>query len=550
MLSEPNYHLNVLAGHEAQLSTYSYISAYRSNFPSNNVQAISSGDATTATNTGTSSQSSLESYFGRVNFTYGDKYQLTVNVRDDGSSNFAPANRWVTTYSGALAWRLSNEAFMTGVRAVTDLKLRLGYGLTNNQNIGAYTYGATLNTEATGLSGDAQLTANLPNANVKWETTNSVNIGLDGNIFSGRINLSVDYYNRLTDGLLLSVPMPLYSGTVPSTGYSPGALAAPYENVGSVRNNGIDVGISTLNVQTRNFSWRSNVTVSHNINKVISLNSGANSLYSYAGSSIASSTVVGRPIGEFYGYKVLGIYKSAADFKAHPAIPDNSTTGVPLPITAGTGGVWLGDLIYKDINGDGVIDENDQTFLGSPRPLWQLGFNNTFSYKNIDLTIFLTSNLGNKVLNEMNINGTDPNQNFGYFSSVLNYAKIAMIDPNGSTTDVNNFIVTNPHTHIVRISQGGGNDNTRISDRYIESGDFVRVKTIALGYNCPSRLLTKAHLSALRVYANVSNAFLITKYSGMDPEIGSYNPLLAGADNGYYPQPRVFTVGANLSFNK
>jgi hypothetical protein len=176
--------------------------------------------------------------------------------------------------------------------------------------------------------------------------------------------------------------------------------------------------------------------------------------------------------------------------------------------------------------------------------------NNTFTYRNFDFTVFLTCNLGAKVLNEMNINGTDPNQNFGYFKSVLNFAKIAMIDPNGSATDVNNFAVTNPNTHIVRISQGGGNDNTRISDRYIESGNFVRFKTIALGYTLDSKLLARAHLSTFRIFANVSNAFLITKYSGMDPEIGSYNPLLAGADNGYYPQPRVFTVGANISFNK
>jgi hypothetical protein len=474
-----------------------------------------------------------------------------VNVRDDGSSNFAPGNQWVTTWSGALAWRLSSEEFMKAVTAFTDVKLRLGYGLTNNQNIGAYTYGATLNTVATGLSGDAQLTANLPNAGVKWETTNSFNLGVDGNAFNGRVTLSVDYYNRLTNGLLLSVPLALYSGTVPSTGYSPGALAAPYENVGSVRNNGFDIGISMRWLSRPGiFHGRPGVTASHNVNKVVSLNSDGDALYGYAGSSIASKTVVGRPIGEFFGYQVQGLYRSAADFKAHPAIPDNSTTGVALPITAATGGVWLGDLIFKDINHDGVIDENDQTFLGSPRPSWQIGFNNTFTYKNFDLTVFMISNLGNKVLNEMNINGTDPNQNFGYFKSVLNYAKIGMIDPNGSTTDVNNFYVTNPHTHIVRISQGGGNDNTRISDRYIESGDFLRVKTIAMGYTVPGKLLAKAYLSSLRVFVNVSNALLVTKYSGMDPEIGSYNPLLAGADNGYYPQPRVFTVGANISFNK
>ena len=544
------YYFNALLGHEAQVSTSSSVIASRKNFPSNNVQAISSGDATTATNSGDKQQSSQESYFGRINLTYNDKYLLTVNVRDDGSSKFAPANRWVTTYSGALAWRLSSEDFMKNVTAVNDLKIRLGYGLTNNQNIGNYTYGATLNTVATGLSGYSQLTSNLPNADVKWERTKSFNIGLDGNLANRRIEFSLDYYYRRTDGLLLSVPLPLYSGTVPATGYSPGALAAPVENVGSISNSGIDLGINTVNINTRNFSWKTNFTVSHNINKVLSLNSEGDALYGYSGSSIVAKTVVGKPIAQFWGYQAQGIFRTAADFKAHPAIPDNSTTGVALPITPGTGGVWLGDEMYKDQNKDGVIDENDQTFLGSPRPTYQLGMGNTFTYKNFDFTVFMTANLGNKVLNTITISGTDPNQNFTYFKSVLNYARIEMIDASGSTTDVNNFRVSNPTTNITRISQGGGNDNTRISDRYLESGAFLRFKTIALGYTLSSRLLSKAHMSSLRIYANVSNAFIISKYSGMDPEIGSWNPLVAGVDNGYYPQPRVYTIGANLSFNK
>lgn len=542
----PKNYLNALLGHEAQLSTYSNVVASRTNFPSNNVQAINSGDATTATNSGDKQQSSQESYFGRINYTYDNKYLFTVNVRDDGSSKFAPGNQWVVTYSGALAWRLSSEAFMENVKSVSDLKLRLGYGLTNNQNIGNYTYGATLSTVATGLSGDAQLTSNLPNASVKWETTKSYNIGLDGNILNKRIEFSVDYYDRRTDGLLLSVPLPYYSGTVPSTGYSPGALAAPNENVGSVSNKGIDLGISTININNKTFSWRTNFTVSHNINKVLSLNSEGDALYGYLGSEIAATTVVGKPIAQFWGYKTAGLFTNAAQFKTY-AIPDNATTGVPLPVTPGTGGVWLGDVIFKDVNHNGVIDERDQTYLGNPRPTFQFGLNNTFSYKNFDFTIFLTSNIGNKVLNSMNINGTDPNQNFSYFSSVLNYAKIAMINPGGSTTDVNNFRVTNPTTNIVRISQSSGNDNTAISDRYIESGDFIRGKTVALGYTFSSKMLTRVHMSSLRIYANVSNAFLISKYSGMDPEIGSYNPLLAGVDTGYYPQPRVYTIGANLS---
>jgi TonB-dependent starch-binding outer membrane protein SusC len=385
---------------------------------------------------------------------------------------------------------------------------------------------------------------------VKWETTKSFNIGLDGTLLQKRITFSVDYYDSTTDGLLLSVPLPLYSGTVASTGFSPGALAAPNENVGSVRNHGVDLSISSTNIDRKNFSWRTQFTLSHNINKVLSLSSGNNPLYGYIGNTIAAKTAVGRSIGEFFGYQTDGIFKTGADFKNHPAIPDNSTTGVPLPITPGTGGIWVGDVMFRDKDKNGVIDENDQTFLGSPLPAFQFGLGNTFTYRNFDLTIFFTADQGNKVLNQLNINGNDPNQNFGYFKSVLNYSRIAMIDPNGSTTDVNNFRVTNPSTNIVRISQGSANDNTRISDRYVEDGSFIRCKNLTLGYSFSPKLIAKARLSALHLYANVSNPFIITKYSGMDPEVGSYNPLLVGVDNGYYPQPRVFTIGANLTFNK
>jgi TonB-linked SusC/RagA family outer membrane protein len=542
--------LNGLLGHEAQLSTYSNVIAGRKNFPSNNVQAINSGDATTATNSGDKQQSAQESYFGRVFVGLHDKYLLTLNLRDDGSSKFAPGNRWVYTYSGAVAWRLSEEAFMKEFTAFNDLKLRVGYGLTNNQNIGNYSYGATLNTVATGLSGFSQLTANLPNAAVKWETTKSFNIGLDGTVLNKRINFTADYYNKLTDGLLLSVPLPLYSGTVPTTGYSPGALQAPNENVGSVRNSGIELSISSTNIDHKDFSWKTSFTLTHNVNKVISLTSGNDALFGYIGSNVAAKTVVGRSIGEFFGYQTQGIFTSAADFKSHPAIPNDPKTGLLLPVTPGSGGVWLGDEKFRDLNNDGHIDENDQTFLGSPLPAYQLGLGNTFTYKNFDFTIFMVADEGNKVLNQININGTDPNQNFGYFTSVLNFAKIAMIDPAGSTTDVNNFRVTNPKTDIVRISQAGSNDNTRLSDRYVEDGSFIRCKNLTLGYTFSSKLVSRAHIGALHLYANVSNAFIITKYSGMDPEVGSYNPLLVGVDNGYYPQPRVYTIGASLTFNK
>lgn len=543
------YNVNALVGHEAQLSTYENVSASRLNFPSNNVQAINSGDVSTATNSGDKGHGAQESYFGRINFAWNDKYLFTGNVRADGSSNFAAGNRWVTTYSGALAWKINNEKFFKNLEFVNELKLRVGYGLTNNQNVGGYAYVSNLSTVANGLTGIAQLTSNLANPSVEWEKTKYANVGIDGALLKWRLSFSFDYYDRKTDGLLLSLPLPFYSGTSPSGVYSPGAMAAPYVNIGSVRNRGYDFRISSTNINKKGFTWKTDFTLSHNTNKILKLNSGGASLPGYLGGTIAALSVVGRSVGEFYGYVVDGVFATPEDFQKH-ALPINPTTGAPLPVGASSGSIWYGDLKFKDLNGDGVIDQRDQTFLGSPIPKFQIGLNNTFSYKNFDLNIFFSANVGNKVLNGLRIQGDDPLTSFGYFKSLFNYAKLGLKDPNGSATDINNVYVTNPNTTIVGVRNDNTNNNNRISDRYIENGSFVRCKNITLGYTLPDKWMSKVRMHSLRVYFTVTNAFIITDYTGMDPEIGSWNPLSAGMDNGFYPQPRVFTIGANLALTK
>lgn len=536
------FYVNAVLGHEAQLLNNSQISATRTNFASNNVTSISSGDPTTALNTGTKGDGALEAYFARANFTYNDKYLLTGTVRRDGSSKFGPNDRLNYTYSGAFAWKINHEDFLKGVKQINDLKLRLGYGLVNNQNISEYAYGSTLTTVATGLSGNSQLTATLGNPDVQWERTKSYNIGLDASILNERIQFTVDAYNKRTDGLLLSLTEPYYSGTFASGGYSPGAIQAPFVNVGSVSNKGIEFSLNTTNIKSTNFNWRTTIVYSQNKNKVLALAPGTPAIY-----GTYTKTVVGGSIGEFYGYQTLGLYKNAADFQKYPAVWQNGSG--PIPITPGSGGVWVGDVIFKDNNKDGKIDANDETDLGSPLPKFQYGINNTFTYKNFDLTIFMSGDYGNKVFNQVKVNGDDPNQNFGYFPAVINYAHIGLIDPTGSASDINNVFITNPSTNITRISQSSGDQNTIFSDRYIENGSYLKCKSIALGYNFAPSLLTKLHLRSLRVYANVTNVFTITKYTGYDPEIGSWNPLSAGIDNGYYAQPRVITFGANISLN-
>jgi TonB-linked SusC/RagA family outer membrane protein len=544
---------NALAGHEAQESTFQNVGAARRNFASDNVQAINAGDATTATNSGDNSQSNptggsaQESYFGRANFSWDDKYLLTGNIRADGSSNFPGGSRWVTTYSGGFAWKINNESFLKGVKSIDELKLRVGYGLTNNQGIPGNTFVTQLATVSNGLSGTAQFQNNLANPDVKWEKTNYYSAGLDGTFYNGRLSFSLDVYDRETHGLLLQVPLPAYSGTV--GGWGPGSMQAPFANVGSLSNKGVDFQINATNINSKNFTWKTGFTISRNINKVTSLGAGGDqanlSQKSYVINDIIEKTVVGQPIGEFYGYVFDGIFATPSDLQNHARPAD--ANGEPYPVSASGGGIWYGDRMFKDLNGDGVIDSKDQTFLGSPIPKFQYGINNTFNYKNFDLNIFFSGSYGNKVFNQMAIQQSDPGNHATFFTSVLNYAQLALVDPAGSATDVANVYVTNPNTTVVGVRNDNTNSNNRPNSLMIEDGSFLRCKNITFGYRLPESLLSKISVRSFRVYANVSNAFIITKYKGMDPEIGSWNPLQAGWDSGYYPQPRVFTIGANIT---
>ena len=534
--------LNVLLGHESNMSKSAYVFASRSDFPSANVQSISSGDPSTARNNGTYGNGASRSYFSRINFNWLDKYLFTANVRRDGSDKFPLDKNWATTSSGAFAWKINNEQFLQNVKAVNELKLRLGYGLTNNQAIRPNTYVTQLSTVATGLSGTAQWQSNLANPNVTWEKTKNANLGLDGAFFNWRLNFSIDVYDRKTDGLLLKVPYPAYSGT--TAAWSPGAMEAPYVNVGAMSNKGIDIRVGTINFRNKDFSWKTDITVSRNINKVLNLGAGEDANIVLRN----SKTVAGQPIGSFFGYIYDGVFATADDFKSH-ALPADQA-GNPRPIANAQGGIWYGDRMYKDLNGDGIIDTRDQTFLGSPQPKFQFGFNNSFSYKGLDLNIFFSGNVGSKVYNQLPVNQLNPLNNTNYFTGILNYAKTALIDPAGNPNDFNNVYVTNPNTTIMSLRNDNTNENLRFSNLFLEDASFIRCKNITLGYNLPQNLLAKAHIYSFRVYANVSNAFTITKYTGMDPEVGSWNPLEAGYDGGYYPQSRVFSVGVNVKLTK
>ncbi|MEO6976999.1 MAG: SusC/RagA family TonB-linked outer membrane protein, partial [Mucilaginibacter sp.] len=232
------------------------------------------------------------------------------------------------------------------------------------------------------------------------------------------------------------------------------------------------------------------------------------------------------------------------DFQTHARLANSS--GTAYPISPSGGGIWYGDRMYKDLNGDGIIDSKDETALGSPIPKFQYGINNTITYKDFSLNIFFSGSYGNKVFNQLAVTQTNPLNNTSYFTSALNYAKLAMVNPNGLASDVNNVYVTNPNTTVVSLRNDNTNGNLRPSNLFIEDGSFLRCKDISLGYQLPKSLLSKVSVQSFRVYVEATNVFLITKYKGMDPEVSGWNPLQAGWDNGTYPAPRLFTVGANI----
>ncbi len=540
------YKLTAMGGHEWQLNYSRQVSATRMDFPTNTVQTIGGGDPETATNGGSKGQSAIESYFGRLDLGVNDRYLITGNARYDGNSMYAKQNRWILSYSGALAWKINNEAFFESVNSVDELKLRLSSGLTNRAGGRDYVYASTLTTASTGLGGVAMVNDEFGNPDLKWEQTFYNNIGLDGAFLNWRINFSVDFYHRKTNDLAMQITLPLYSGTTTQP-WPPGSIKAPYVNIGSMENKGFDFRISSDNLRGKVLTWRTDLTVSHNKNKITALNAEDASI-----NTTYSRTVPGRSLGEFYGYIVEGVFATPTDVlgdEAKGILPHARPVrnNQPIPFANANGSIWYGDLKFKDLNGDGIIDEADQTYLGSPLPKVQLGLNNTFTYKNFDLTIFFTSNIGNKVYNVTRQTHEDPLGSTAYFEGIKNYAKLALVDPNGSASDVNNVYVTNPDTKIPGLRNDQTNGNQRVSDRYIEDGSFVRLKNISLGYTISNSLTQKMHLKSLKVYASATNLFIISKYSGMDPEIGSWNPLNAGIDDGYYPQPRIITFGLNLS---
>ena len=559
--------LNAVVGFTAQ--TYGTTG---SNYTSSNIP-VSAGDNVSALSQGKIKNgiyvpglNRIASFLGRVNYNMGN-YLFTASMRADGSSKFAPGQRWGYFPSAAVAWRISNERFLQKYSFINDAKIRASYGATGNNRVGDFAY-ANLMTPSNGsLTYTSNYSFNdsnyyntvptqMPNPNLKWETILQSDIGLDLTLFN-KIVITMDYYNKITKNLLVNVSLPYTSG-----------FSSAYENVGSVQNRGFEFSIATTNIRNRNFTWTTSFNISFNDNKLVSLVSGLDQMLSahnigQAMSQFDYMAKVGKPVAQFYGYVADGMYQYS-DFVQvpngangflyvlKPGIPyygvTNTYSSINLPGTSGSTSVQPGDPKFKDLNGDGKLDQNDYTAIGRPFPIHYGGFSNNFTYKRFDLSIFTQWSYGNQVINANRIameGGTGGPQNGSSFIA----GSAGSINTNQFASYANRWTPTNPsnlYPRVNAIAIGLRQYSTRI----IEDASYFRIKTVQVGYNFPVKWAKSIKADVARLYVSAQNLFTFTGYSGPDPEVSTAgnSSLTPGYDYSPYPRTRVVTVGATLTF--
>jgi TonB-linked SusC/RagA family outer membrane protein len=450
-----------------------------------------------------------QSFFARATYGYNDKYLLTVTGREDGSSRFGANNKYGFFPSAAVAWRASQEDFLKDNKTISDLKFKFSYGVTGNSEIGEYNSQANINTNNYVFNGAPAIgttQTSIGNQGLAWEKTNEYNFGLSFGLFNNRLTFDADAYVKKTKALLLNAPLPETSG-----------FTTVYKNIGSLQNKGIELTINSVNIKSENFSWTSNFNISFLKNKILKLGDANDDIFlnpSFLSNFLLAR--VGDPAGEFWGYKVQG------------------TWGTAEAAQAAKYGLLPGDLKIWDKNGDGKITADDKTVLGKSTPDGYGTFTNNFQYKQFDLGIELQFDYGNQIMNLTKHSGQDRTGQANSYATVLN-----AWTPENQNTDI-----AEDRPAYVRYQ-------TEIYSTKVENGSFIRGKAITLGYTFGANTLSKLKMSRLRIYGQVQNAFLITKYSGYDPETSTYNGssnFTQGIQFYDYPKPRTFLLGVNASF--
>jgi TonB-linked SusC/RagA family outer membrane protein len=503
---------DVLAGFTAQEERQDFSQTFAQNFPINSVPTLSGGQVTDGTSEST--EWSLLSGLGRVNYDYNSKYLVTAAIRADKSSRFGPGNRTGIFPSASVGWRVSEERFMDAVPEVSSLKLRLSYGQTGNFQIPNYGAFGNLRFESYVDAGQNVITGvepqDLGDPTLTWETTEEVNVGLNIGLFDERVSLVADAYQSTTSDLLLNVSVPSASG-----------YETVLTNIGEVENTGLELFLETQNL-TGEFSWSSSINFSTNRNEVTALGPGDAPIRSAGVAGIRHITQVGEPIGSYYGYKIEGVYQSEEEIQNAPV----DRVGDPSP----------GDLRFKDVNGDGEITPDDKTVTGSYQPDFTYGITNTFRYQGFDLRIFLQGVEGRDILNLTNRHMGNGEFNFNQYSVFLNRWQ--------SAGDPGNGEIPRPD----RLTGLHGNNN-RISEFQVQDGSYLNVREVTLGYTFQGGTFDNLVRQA-RVYASAQNLNMFTDYRGFNPmaSIPTKNQLTIGQDYGAYPLQRTWTVGLDIAF--
>lgn len=496
--------LNIMLGSSAQNNVYNYMNASVKEFLSDGNSQLNNGllDPTVG---GSKNEWALLSFFGRANYSYDNKYLFTATVRRDGTSRISKSNRWGTFPSFSAAWRMSEESFFKKSNLLSDLKLRLGYGVTGNQavldNYAAITRLKIAQYVFNGTPVSTLYPLVMPNPDIKWETVKQGNIGFDATLLDQRINLTFDTYIKRTTDMLVAMVVPI------SSGYSD--IYTPMINAGEVKNTGWELSISSQNTKGA-FEWNTDFNISYNKNKVVKLNNGTPIYFG------TQSHIEGRPVGSFYGWVTNGIFQNWDEVNNYAYQYQGADAA---------NGTAPGDIKFLDINNDGVVNDYDRTYIGNPTPAWNFSMNNSFAYRNFDLQIFLQGVAGNKIYN----------------SNRVSLEGMYTIK-NQTTKVLDRWTGEGTSNSIPRAIYSDPNKNTRTSNRFVEGGKYLRLKNVTLGYTLPASLLKKAYISNLRVYMSAQNLLTLTKYSGFDPEVQG------GVDNSSYPLTRTISFGVDFKF--
>jgi TonB-linked SusC/RagA family outer membrane protein len=496
-----------LAGYTAEERGSEFIGGSRENFPgtASELLYLSAGNDTTQLNYGGAVDEALISQLFRVNYALKDKYYLTVSMRRDQSSRFTEANRTGIFPSMSLAWNIGRETFFSNLNAFTDLKLRASYGVLGNQaSASTYPSAGVVQSGLYGVFGSSEnlgqgaTPLSLSNPNLHWETSRQSDIGLDGSILNGQLSFELDWYNRLTYDIIAAVPIPAYIGSEQS----------PIVNTAEVLNTGYDIALKYTSVGT--FGYNFGFNISPVTNEVKKLAQGKNEIFAgFQNGEPSTHTIVGLPIGAFYGYKVAGIFQSEEEIAVSPVF----------------GGEKPGDIKYADTDGNGKIDDKDRQYLGSPIPKLTYGFNAGFDFKGIDVAIDFLGLSGNKVYNAKEA------ARFGVYNWEAHVA--------------NAWTVDNPSSSEPRVTNGG--HNYRVSDRFLQDGSFLRLRNLSIGYSLPSKLASAMKIGALRVFASGTNLWTKQTYTGYSPEFpNGGNPFEVGFDYGAYPVAKSIQFGIDI----